>query len=210
VTVRSATDGVVMTATPTKVRMRLARRFGLDRNPLRRRSDVIAAWLAPVALLVFLALCPIVYVVSGVRVHADNTAVQHESQTWHRVWAKSEQAAPGPDQPDSGVNSWTVLIPVTWKADGRWRSGDYPVPAGSHAGQPVKVWIDQAGNLEQPPMNAAQVGNRVVADTMGVLGALAVLLAGLVMLIRRILDRRRLASWEIEWLTVGPRWSRHG
>ena len=42
------------------------------------------------------------------------------------------------------------------------------------------------------------------------LAVLAVFLAGLALLGRRVLDRRRLAGWEAAWLSVGPQWSRQG
>jgi hypothetical protein len=40
------------------------------------------------------------------------------------------------------------------------------------------------------------------------LAILAVFLAGIAWIAARILDKRRLASWESDWLVVGPRWSR--
>jgi hypothetical protein len=38
--------------------------------------------------------------------------------------------------------------------------------------------------------------------------ALAIVLGGLTLLVRRVLDRRRLARWGAAWLAVGPQWSR--
>jgi hypothetical protein len=45
-----------MMAMPTTTWLRLARRLGRGTNPLRRRTDVIEAWLVPAAFVVFLAL----------------------------------------------------------------------------------------------------------------------------------------------------------
>jgi hypothetical protein len=42
------------------------------------------------------------------------------------------------------------------------------------------------------------------------LATLAVLLAGLTLIARDVLFRRRIASWEADWLSVGPQWSPHG
>ena len=53
-------------------------------------------------------------------------------------------------------------------------------------------------------------GFDIAVATLMTLAGLAVFLAGLVILTRRILDRRRLAGWENAWLSVGPTWSRHG
>ena len=38
--------------------------------------------------------------------------------------------------------------------------------------------------------------------------ALALLLLGLAWLVRRVMDRRRLAAWEADWALTGPRWTR--
>jgi hypothetical protein len=103
--------------------------------------------------------------------------------------------------------TWT---PARWNVDGRQRTGDVPAAAGSSAGTRQTVWLNWAGKVQMPPLTAIQVGNRARADTLMALSALAALLTGLWWLARRALNRRRLRDWEIEWLTVGPLWSRQG
>ena len=44
---------------------RLARRLGLDGNPLRRRTDKIEAWLAALTLVVFVTAAPVLSVAVG-------------------------------------------------------------------------------------------------------------------------------------------------
>jgi hypothetical protein len=44
---------------------RLARKLGLDGNPLRRRTDKIEAWLAALALVVFVTAAPVLSVAVG-------------------------------------------------------------------------------------------------------------------------------------------------
>jgi hypothetical protein len=73
-----------MTAT-TMLWTKLARRMGCDSNPLRRRCDRIEAWLLPAAVVVFLALCPLVAGVSSLWTRADNTARQHAALSWTSV-----------------------------------------------------------------------------------------------------------------------------
>jgi hypothetical protein len=197
-----------MTATPARMRTRLARRLAIDGNPLRRRSDVIAAWLLPAAILLFFALGPVIYTITGMRVRADNAAAQRAEATWHHVQGTLLQESAGPQQQGSGANSWTVLAPVRWVLDGRPHTADIFVPSDTPAGSHVAVLLDRAGKLEMPPLTAAQLDNRVFADALVALAALAVLLTCLKWGIRRMLDRRRLAGWETEWLAVGPRWSR--
>jgi hypothetical protein len=64
--------------------------------------------------------------------------------------------------------------------------------------------------VQPPPPTAAQLGDRAVTATSIALAILAMLLAGLALLGKRALDKRRLASWETAWLAVGPRWSHQG
>jgi hypothetical protein len=205
---RLAASGVVMTATPTTRWTRLVRRLGIDGNPLRRRSDMIAAWLLPSAIMIFFALCPAIYVLTGMRVRADNAAARRAEVTWHQVKGVLLQSAAGPQQPASAASTWTVLEPVAWVLNGKHQVSNVPVASDTPAGSHVPVLLNQAGTPEMPPLTAAQVADRVFADTLVAVAALAVLLAGLAWAIRRVLDRRRLAGWETEWLAVGPRWSR--
>jgi hypothetical protein len=198
-----------MMATTTKW-VKLSRRLGLDGNPLRRRADKIEAWLAPVAIAVFLALCPVVAIGISAWVHADNAAANRAEHSWHTVVAVLLQSAPGPAESDGGANTWTVWTRARWSVGGVQRTGAVPVPAKSPAGSTHTVWLNGAGAVQVPPAPASQVA--ALADTATCVGltGLAVLLAGLTWLIRRALDRRRLARWESAWLTVGPRWSHRG
>jgi hypothetical protein len=182
----------------------------MDGNPLRRRADKIEVWLAPVAIAVFLALCPVVAIGMSAWVHAENATPQRAAQSRHAVKAVLLQAAPGPAESDGGANTWTVWVRAQWTVGGVRVTGKVPVPAGSPAGSTQTVWLNRAGAVEVPPASASQIAG--LADTATAVGltALAALLAGLTWLIRRALDRRRLARWESAWLTVEPRWSHRG
>lgn len=194
-------------ATPTTKWPRLRRRLGLDGNPLRRRSDLIAAWIPLAAVVAFLALSPIVIVVTGAWMRADNTAARHAQL--HTVTAVSEEAAPGPEFSDHGANTWLDWVPAYWAAGGRTYSGDVPIAAKTPAGSQVTVHLNSAGHVVLAPMTSAQARDRVLVASLVALAGLAVLMAIAGWIAVRILDRRRLASWQTEWLSVGPRWSHH-
>jgi hypothetical protein len=196
-----------MMATPTMAWRRLARRLGRDSNPLRRRSDVLEAWLLPAAAVVFLALCPLVAWLTGMWVRADNAATQRAQQSWHPVSAVLLHAAAGPEFTDQGANTWTVWEPARWTLDGRQHTGSIPVSAGSAAGSTQTVWLDSHGHVHVPPLTPAQLGQTVDAAMLISLAGLAVVVSILTLLARWILDRRRLARWETGWLAVGPSWS---
>jgi hypothetical protein len=198
-----------MTARPTTMWQQLIRRFGCDGNPLRRRSDRIAAWLAPAVVAVFLGLCPVVAGVTGMWMRADNAAVQRAALSWDKVKGVLAQAAPGPLEPYHGGNTWTEPEPARWTFDGRRQSGVVPAPAGSPAGSTVIVNLNKAGQVQAPPLSAAQLRDRIDTGAfvaMVVIGGLLLALTGLT---RRYLDKRRIADWEAEWLSVGPHWTHH-
>jgi hypothetical protein len=200
-------DGVSVMTTPTMTWTRLARRLGADHNPLRRRSDLIEAWLLPGAIAVFLVLAP---VAAGGAVwwsHAQAAAARQAQQSWTRVPAVLLRAAPGPMISGSGSHTWTVREPARWMAGGQPRTGLAPVPAGTRAGTRVPVWLDRAGQPQRLPLTASQARDRVVVAVSAALAALAVALAGLALGIRWRLNRRRLASWAADWESVGPQWS---
>jgi hypothetical protein len=187
----------------------VARRLGLDHNPLRRRSDVIEGWLLPVTVVTFLLLGPLVAGLIGLRVHADNTAAQRAERSWHQVPAVLLKAAPGPMMSDNGANAWLVWTPARWAGHGGTRTGLVPAPSGTKAGATVRVWVDRTGTVRVPPLTPGRGDDRVVVAMAFGLAALAVFLAALALVTRSVLDRRRLADWEAAWLSVGPQWSRH-
>jgi hypothetical protein len=199
-----------MTATPTKMWIKLARRMGFDRNPLRRPCDRIAVWLLPAVLAVFVGLCPVVAGVAGNWIRKDNAAALHASLTWHKVRAVLLESAPGPEQAPNGASTWIEWMPARWVSGGRPHTADVPAIAGSKEGTTLTVWLNPAGQVQSAPLTPVQVTDRVTATTAVVLAGLIVVLASLAWLGRWWLDRRRLAGWESAWLSVGPRWSRHG
>jgi hypothetical protein len=193
--------------TPTMTWRRLIRRPGRDRNPLRRRSDVIEAWLLPAVIIALMVLGPLVAAGGGLLARADNAAAHRAQLSWHRTEAVLLQAAPGPLMSDGGANTWLVWTPARWTTGGGQRLGEVPAPAGTRAGRSVPVWLDRAGHVQVPPPTTAQARQHVIGAASIAIGALAVLLAGLAMLTRRLLNRRRLAGWEAEWRSVSPQWS---
>jgi hypothetical protein len=186
----------------------LTHRLAIDGNPLRRRSDFIDAWLAPAAAALFLVLCPVIFFVLGMLIRADNAAVVRAQQSWQPVKATLLQSTPGPAFPDNGANTWTAWTAARWTYHGHTYRGEVPATSGSSAGSTQTIWLNHAGHVQRPPMSPALVSDWIFGDTLLAAGALALLLIVAVWLIRRILDRRRIASWELDWLIVEPRWSR--
>jgi hypothetical protein len=192
---------------PTTVRTRLGRRLGMDGNPLRRRSDLLAAWLWPAAIALFLVLAPLAMAAGNWWAHSGASPAQTAARSWHEVPGVLDQAVPGPLMPANGADSWMTWTPAHWSEAGQELSGLVPAVSGTPAGRTVPVWLNQAGKVQMPPLSGGQVHYRVIGTELGSLGLLAVGLAGLGLAGRLVLNRRRLDRWENAWISEGPQWS---
>jgi hypothetical protein len=179
----------------------LARRFALDRNPLRRKSDRIEAWILLAITVAFVPLSVLTAI--GASHWAEQSARrEYAAQRLHEVSAVLLQAAP------AAVDG-SVSIPVRarWSANGGTHVGDIAVVPGTARGTKVQIWVTPMGTVAQPPLSTAQIDARVVAGIVLAPMAVALALWLLLCLVRWPLNRRRLASWAASWTSVGPRWS---
>jgi hypothetical protein len=190
---------------------RIARRIGWTTNPLRRTSDRIEALATTGLIVAILSIGP------WAAVHAATAAYRYdvrmnvyerahrfpvqgvlmEDAAWH-----ADPAAYGQPAPDA------VLVLVSWsRRDGVVVTGTAAAPVGQRAGSTVRIWIDDGGAQSSPP---AQRSPRADATVAAVLAVLLVTggFAGVRQIVRSMLNRRRLRSWQAEWRAVEPRWSR--
>jgi len=173
-----------------------------DRNPLRRRSDRAETAILGMLLIGFLAGAPFAahaaagwtYATSAREAHAQRAAL-------HQVPATLLESA----QP---VEVYGAEANARWRApDGHVVSGQVFVPSGAPAGSTVMVWVNQAGQLADSPLDASQVASRAQLSEVLAVAGLAVALTATGWLVRWTLNRRRLAAWDADWLAKGPRWS---
>lgn len=183
---------------------RLLRRWRPDRNPLRRWSDRIETVILGVLFAMFLAGAPIIWHLTGSWSYAAYAReAQAQQAILHQVPATLLQTAPGWNA--SGPEGADVN--ARWKApDGQLRTGPVFVPNGT-AGSTVMVWVNKDGQLAYPPLQQAQVAVRARLAGMLAVVVLAITLFATGAIARRVLDRRRLAGWDADWLANGSRWS---
>lgn len=185
---------------------RLARLLGWDRNSLRRRTDRQETAIVTGLLAAFLILAPVVAIVAGRVTDDAGLRQQHAERTWHQVPATLLQNADA-----SGASSYDgsgAWVSARWTTPGgQRREGVILADASARAGQRVPVWIDEAGRLTGSPVPHGDIQlNAAIAAMAAPMGlAVLLLLAGCVT--RLTLNRRRLAGWEQDWRTVGPRWT---
>ena len=189
-------------------RAELARKLGLDRNPLRRRSDKIALGLTAGALAAFLAGAPFLALAAASWVgHAANTE-QAMQRGWRQVPAVlgKDAAAPGSINGGYFADAW---VPARWSApDGRARTGEIPVAAGLPAGHTVLLWVNASGTPTGAPTRPQAVPARKIFTAAFAVVVLGLILAYLTTAGTWLLDRRRLADWSSEWAVIEPQWTR--
>jgi len=186
---------------------RMVRRLGLDGNPLRRRTDKIAARLAALLLAVFLIGAPFLSAAAVGWAGHHGAAELGATRSWHQVSAVLLRGAPTPTATGGVLGYHQVL--ARWIApDGRARTGRIPVSADVAAGRTVRLWVDSAGSP-----TGFQLDRRAVLAGEAIAAVVATVALGIVLLClagagRWVLDRRRLAGWEAGWAAVGPQWTR--
>jgi hypothetical protein len=183
---------------------RVLRGLRLDRNPLRRGSDRAETAMLGVLLAAFLAGAPFAAHAAGSWIYAVSIReAQAQQAALHQVRATLLQAATPWNFSEGGAEAQ-----ARWKApDGQVRTGQVFVPSGAPAGSTVKLWVNQAGQLTDSPLEHSQVTGRTEMARVLAVAALAVTLIIVGWAARWALDRRRLAAWDADWLATGPHWT---
>ncbi len=189
-------------------RERLARRLGLDANPLRRCTDKIAACLGAGVLVAFLAGAPLLVMATADWAGHAGAAEQRAQRAWREVSAILQRRAPAADAFAGGLYGGT-WVPATWTApDGRARAGEIDVTTGLAKGQAIPIWVSPAGLPTGPPLTHRAVVARTVIAAVIAPVVLAIVLGFLSGVGRWVIDRRRLAGWDAAWASVGPQWTK--
>ncbi|MFI0720526.1 hypothetical protein [Streptomyces sp. NPDC021224] len=196
-------------------------RFGWRwrRSPLRRRSDVVEAWLGLVTVLLLCAV-PLAGWWAGQSVDRALTRVARVQRTERSLVTAAEvpaSAARGATTaPGAGRAAGREVDPageevLRWTApDGTARSGKVPLGLEVRHGGRLLLWTDRQGRLVAPPLDRATATAH--AALAGV--AAAGVAAGTVLLARQLLlwrlTRRRMLSWDRAWARFGQDWGRAG
>lgn len=184
---------------------RLIRRLRPDGNPLRRTADRLEAALAAVLIVGFLAGAPLAALVGGNWAAASARAAQRSEASWHPVQATLLQRAP--------TAPGSIFVPqhqvrARWRGpNGTTRVGEIYAPGGSRAGRMVTIWTDRSGHLVGYPLQHFDVVVRALLGGLAAVAALSAVLAAIGLATRKLLDRRRLAAWDLGWAASGPEWT---
>ncbi|MGW3354390.1 Rv1733c family protein [Streptomyces bungoensis] len=174
------------------------------RNPLRRRSDVVEAWIVLATWI--LVLLGGVLAGAAAAQATDASFAARRTQVHSVSAVLTDDAAQAPPAA-SGLENGRVWAAVRWTDQhGATHTGQAKVFAGAPAGTRVTVWTDRGGRLVSAPVRGAEATLQTVLTGALVAppAAAAVWAAGWA--VRTRLMRRRLAEWDAEWKQVGPEW----
>ncbi|MFI2641772.1 hypothetical protein [Streptomyces sp. NPDC018610] len=173
-------------------------------NRLRRREDVVEAWI----MLVMWALI----LVGGAIVWTVTARVAAQEFAWQRADRRTAEAVlltDAPPSPSAAGDGSRTSAEVRWTSpDGTTRTARTLVPGGLSSGTTLTVWQDGRGALTAEP--PTPVEGRAEAALFGAAAAFSLsgLVCGTAALARWRLDRRRCEQWGTEWDLVGPMWDR--
>jgi len=186
---------------------RLVRGFLPDRNPLRRACDRVETFLLAGLFVAAVVAAPFAAQAASHAAYAGATRVQQAQQAArHQVPAVLTQDA------GSTVGGYLgSLIPVqaTWtSATGVKHAGQIMATAGSAKGSTIIVWTDAAGNVTNPPLRPSQVSGRGYMAALGAVVGVGVVYLCATVIVRRVLNRRRMAAWTADWAVTARAWNR--
>ncbi|MEU6403406.1 hypothetical protein [Streptomyces sp. NPDC046985] len=174
------------------------------RNPMRRTSDVVEAWILLAAWVLALAGGLLAGTLTGGAMERGAQRVREESRPVTAVLTR--EAAHGGFRPASGGLAWAT---VRWSGpDGSAHTDRTRVPADARPGSHITVWTDGHGTLTPAPASAADTAFQSVLGGLWAGAAAAGLVLGGAKLVRSRLDRRRFAQWDEEWARADARWGR--
>jgi hypothetical protein len=178
--------------------MRRVRLYRPDGNALRRRTDRVEALAALVCALLF-AVGLVLAFVTGGTFYRDGLVADRSG---HGVAARVLRDAPVPQASIDTMRA-ELRTPVSWTdLRGRTVIAEAPVFLGTKAGATVRVWLDAQGRPGGMRPDRAMTVARALAGATGTVTVAGGLLLGCFALIRRALDRRRYAAWDVAWLAT--------
>ncbi|MFD8725785.1 hypothetical protein ACFV2H_49625 [Streptomyces sp. NPDC059629] len=174
------------------------------RNPLRRHSDVVEAWIVLAVWTVTLLGGLLAGWAAGQAV--DQTFAERRAAA-HTVSAElTENAAEG-SPVVAGYDVGKVWVMVRWTAaDGSTHTGLAKADPTATTGSRLQLWVNRGERLVDPPPSQAEATFETVMTAALVAPLVSTGVWGAGWVIRRQLMRHRLDEWDAEWRQIGPQW----
>lgn len=180
---------------------RVRRRFGFDRNDLRRAVDR-RQWAVGVgAVVVFAGLAPPASAALAAQAYRHGVEAELAQAANHRIDARvtglNRQDGPGLRHAYAEL-SWT-------SPDGRPRKAIVPADRSVKPGMRREIWVDGSGALARAPRNRTDTIATTAMTAAMTVAAIGLPLLALYLFTRRRGDRRRAAMWDESWSVLADR-----
>ncbi|MDX1873640.1 hypothetical protein SBI67_16095 [Mycolicibacterium sp. 120266] len=169
-------------------------------HPLSRRSDRIQARV--LALAVMMALVAIPMCVSPARAYQAEVLSRSETQLRTLRPVDAVVLPPAASASPSRTPSAARVVRVQWKSAFVERTADVQTRAIARPGDHIRIWLNAHGDPTAAPLSPSDATGQAVAYGIAIWLSITVACAVLYLLMRRMLDRGRLAAWEHEWRRV--------
>ncbi|MFK8908144.1 hypothetical protein [Streptomyces sp. YS-3] len=187
------------------------------RNRLCRRTDLVEAWVALVALVLMVVASPVLGGLCGaVTDHALQRTAAREQRERHPTTAvvigAAHERGSLADTQGAGGREGRIRVRANWTAyDGTLHTGTVAAPRrAAPVGSTFRMWTDRRGIRTGRPLDSTTAHGHAVFAGLGAAAAVA----GLLEVVRRLvvwrLMRRRYARLDRAWARYGPDWGRAG
>ncbi|MGW1811351.1 Rv1733c family protein [Streptomyces sp. NPDC002078] len=181
-----------------------ARLWRWRRNPLRRHSDVVEAWIV-LATWVIAVLGGAAAGLAAAQ-NAGAAFSAREAQV-HAVSAVLTDGAARTPAYGTGYDDGRVWATVRWTdAQGTVHTDRAKVAPGAPTGSQVTVWTNRAGHVVSAPVTGAAADLQAALTGVLVAPSAGAAVWGAGWVVRSRLIKRRMAEWDEEWKQIGPRW----
>jgi hypothetical protein len=179
-----------------------------DRNPLRRTVDRVEACLLTALFVAAAVAAPFAAEAASHGAYASALRAE-QAQVASIRQVRAVLARPAGRASDGYTVTSLVPVQATWTSvTGARQSGQVLAPAGSPKGTAVTVWTDAAGNLTSPPLQPSQVAGAAEVAAAGAVVAVVLLWLCGTVIARYVLNKRRMAAWEADWIVTSRAWNR--
>ncbi|MGW5860622.1 Rv1733c family protein [Streptomyces sp. NPDC055239] len=186
-------------------------------NPLRRKTDLVEAWVACVAVLLIAVAAPLAgFTIGGLTQDALRQSVREQHAMRHEVAGTvvKKLASPpvDPDPETSSARDRHSRVLARWTApDGTAHSGAVLADLRSpDRGDHFRLWTDKHGQVVGRPLDDATATTHATLAGFGVALAAAGLVEGARRLVVWRIVLRRYDRWDQAWDKAGPDWGRTG
>ena len=186
-------------------------------NPLRRRTDLVEAWVALVALLLIAVAAPVAgSVVGGLTHDALRQSVREQREARHEIAAtvvrKVSKPPVDPDPETSSARDAHSRVIANWTApDGTVHSGTVMADLQSpDPGDRFRLWTDEHGQVVGRPLDGVTASTHSALAGFGAAAAVVGIVEGARRIVVWRMVRRRYDRWDQAWDSTGPDWGRTG